>query len=296
MTIQVHFCDFPTGFDPNNNLLINSLRYIINIESIIVDNPEDADIIFVTVYGRNHHEVINKYGSRCILWLGENIRPNKYDCRFSLSLDYHSYHGKNLRLPLWYFEIDWYDTGLGVVAKSEVNARLVEASNLTLGDLEDRDFCITIFNNPEGERILLYQLLNSYKPIKGYGRPFGNWFATNESYREKITKLTNFRFNLCLENSYHPGYYTEKCFHAKLAQVCPIYKADPYVSTDFNPKSFVNLYNFETAEECCNSIIELENNPQLILDIIHRPLLPHMPSLDKFYDFLRFSVFKILSS
>ena len=142
------------------------------------------------------------------------------------------------------FEIDWYDTGLGVVAKSEVNARLVEASNLTLGDLEDRDFCITIFNNPEGERILLYQLLNSYKPIKGYGRPFGNWFATNESYREKITKLTNFRFNLCLENSYHPGYYTEKCFHAKLAQVCPIYKADPYVSTDFNPKSFVNLYNF----------------------------------------------------
>ena len=53
---------------------------------------------------------------------------------------------------------------------------------------------------------------------------------------------------------------------------------------------------FETAEECCNSIIELENNPQLILDIINRPLLTNMPSLDKFYDFLRFSVFKILSS
>ena len=147
------------------------------------------------------------------------------------------------------FRIDWFNTGLGVVSIDDVYNRLVLPGSTCESDLKNHKFCVTVFNNPEGERVYLYQLLNNYKSVTGFGRPFNNWFPTFEDYKSKIKAISGYHFNLCPENSYQPGYYTEKCIHAKLANTCPIYKADSCVISDFRPSSFLNLFDFFSASD-----------------------------------------------
>ena len=91
------------------------------------------------------------------------MRPNTLHDGFSISFDYHSYGGKNLRLPLWMSEIDWYSTGLGVISKDKVKEVLCETHINKPFDIKDRSFCITIFNNPEGMRLELLRLLNGLR-------------------------------------------------------------------------------------------------------------------------------------
>ena len=296
MTLFVSFIDFWQGHDPHNNILTNSLRHYVDNDITIVDDPADSDFIFLTIYGSNHLDVIKKYRNKCILWLGENKRPNTYGCPFSISFDYHSYSNTNFRLPLWYSEIDWFNTGLGVISIDDVYTRLVLPDNVSESDLTDHQFCITIFNNPEGERVHLYELLNSYKPVTGYGRPFNNWFPTYEDYKSKLKAMSGYLFNLCPENSYHPGYYTEKCIHSKLARTCPIYKADPHVITDFRPVSFLNLFDFRDAEDLLAYIKHLDQNRSSLVNIINEPLLHSEPSLDDFGRFFKYVVYKLIST
>ena len=134
-----------------------------------------------------------------------------------------------------------------IISIDDVHRRLVLPDTLSESDISEHQFCITIFNNPEGERIHLYELLNSYKPVIGYGRPFNNWFPTYEDYKSKLKTMSGYLFNLCPENSYQPGYYTEKCIHSKLARTCPIYKADSSLLT-LEP-IFLNLYDYRIAED-----------------------------------------------
>jgi hypothetical protein len=52
---------------------------------------------------------------------------------------------------------------------------------------------------------------------------------------DKLATISNYRFNLCLENCEYPGYLTEKIFDAMLAGTVPVYRGAPDV-TDFVPK------------------------------------------------------------
>ena len=293
-TLYVSFTDFWEGHDPLNNLLTNAIKDYLDSEVVIVD-PKDADICFVTIYGRSHMSILSEFTNKSILWLGENKRPNTYPCRFSISFDFPSYSGKNLRFPLWLSEIDWYDTGLGVISKDECVQRLVHPGTFSEEDISDREFCITIFNNPEGTRIEALRILNTVSPVTGFGRPFGNWFPTYETYRDKLDKMSNYLFNLCPENSLHPGYYTEKCIHAKIAGCIPVYMADPYVREDFNTDSFINLYCYHDLSNLHNRITSIFQNKRLAVDILNAPLLHSSPNLDKLGFFLKYAISSIIS-
>ena len=95
MTFSVSFVDFWQGHDPTNNILVNCLRHYVDNNLLVVDNPDFADIVFVTIYGNSHTDFIKKNRHKCILWLGENKRPNLYNCPYSISFDYHSYSNSN---------------------------------------------------------------------------------------------------------------------------------------------------------------------------------------------------------
>ena len=295
LTFSISFVDFWQGHDPHNNIITNVLREYVSSDVLVVDDPACADIVFVTIYGNDHINFINKHRKKCILWLGENKRPNIYNCPFSISFDYHTYSNTNFRLPLWFSEIDWFNTGLGVISIDDVNDRLVLPDSITPSDLQGNEFCITVFNNPEGERVHLFKLLNNYKPVIGYGRPFNNWFPTYEDYKSKLSIMSGFLFNLCPENSYQPGYYTEKCIHAKIARTCPIYKADSHVISDFRPASFVNLYTFKNADDMLEYVKYLDANWDRLVEIMNQPLLHSLPSLDEFGSFIKYAVYKLLS-
>ena len=295
MSILVSFTDFWDGHNPRNNIIFNILRDSCFSSVDVVDDPKDADICFVTIYGSSHKNVINSFRDKTILWLWENIRPNLYGCPFSISFDFDSYGGTNFRLPLWFSEIDWFNTGLGVIGLEDIRALLVEPGVYTRDQLANRDFCITIFNNPEGTRLEMLRRLNMFKPVVGFGRPFDNWFPTSATYQAKLAKMGSFLFNLCPENSYYPGYYTEKCFHAKVAGCIPIYMADKYVVRDFRPASFLNINDYMNLADCCDVVSELSLDLGKALAIVNQPLLHRVPELSGISAFLLKACSSILS-
>jgi len=289
--ISIHFTDFWEGHDPKNNILTNILQDIYNDKIIFAPTPKDADINFVTIYGNKHQQILRDFDNT-ILWLGENQRPNQYKCKFSISFDFHSFNNTNFRLPLWYSEIDWYGTGLGITDVETARRLLCDGFPITPEEFTDRKFCITIFNNPEGTRIEMYKRLCDIEKVDGYGRPFGNWFPTYENYRDKIKKLAHYKFNLCPENSYYPGYYTEKCIHSKLAGCVPIYMADSHVKSDFRASSFLNIYDYKNLDALIEDINDLKDGDGW--KIASEPLLNKMPSLEGIKQFLLYATSQIL--
>jgi hypothetical protein len=75
-------------------------------------------------------------------------------------------------------------------------------------------FTIIINNHLGNKRKEFIQSLAKKKEVHGFGEPFNNWFY-GES--KKLDKLSEYRFNICFENTNYPGYYTEKLIHAKAA-------------------------------------------------------------------------------
>ena len=255
--LRISFTDFWEGFDENNNLFTNILKEIFETE-IIITRPSKAEVCFITIYGRNHKNVISKYREKCILFLGENIRPNIYDTPYTLSSDFNTYNGKNMRLPLWYLDIDWFNTNIGIIKSDDVERKLVSYGKLKPDNFAGRKDCITIFNNPEGTRMDMLEKLNKIMSVEAYGKPFkkplGPKIKNNNllnafnpvycDYHSKIKKMSEFKFNLCPENSLYPGYYPEKCLHAKISGCIPIYFADSHVDNDFRKESFINMYDY----------------------------------------------------
>ena len=218
--INVSFVDFYSTFDVEQNIFIYTLRKVLGDVAVIESNRyKESDIIIFSVFGNEHQNFSEEIKKRAIMWIGENQRPNFNACSYSISCDFDSHYGFNFRLPLWMLEIDWFDKGLGVIKVDNIEEALCNPRVITREEFETKKYCITIFNNPEPTRVYLYQRLNSNGTVDGYGRPFNNWFATDLTYRDKMMKLSGYKFNLCPENSYWPGYYTEKCVHSKIADV-----------------------------------------------------------------------------
>ncbi len=300
--LKISFTDFWDGFDNNNNLIINILKDIFNPQ-IVITSPRNADVCFVTICGKNHKKILKKYREKCILFLGENIRPNNYNVPFSLSSDFNTYDGKNARLPLWYLEIDWYKTNLGVIKIDEIEKKLISYGKFKSDDFSKRKDCITIFNNPEGTRMFMLNKLNKIMSVESYGKLFNNplgpkmnhnlfnkIFPIYCDYQSKISKINNFKFNFCPENSLYPGYYTEKCFHAKVSGSIPIYFADSHVNKDFRKESFINIYDYIDFNDLTNYLIEIKNDYDFLSKLANEPLLKSMPSLDLIKNFLYKSI------
>jgi hypothetical protein len=57
------------------------------------------------------------------------------------------------------------------------------------------------------------------------------------------------KFSIAMENSYFPGYNTEKITDPLVARSVPIYKGDPRIAETFNPLAFINLSDFKSDEE-----------------------------------------------
>ena len=292
--LKISFTDFWPGFQEKNNLITNILKEIFD-EEIKITIPRQADVCFFTIFGKNHKRIIRKFREKSILFLGENIRPNIYDVPFTLSGDFNSYGGINMRLPLWFLEIDWYKSNLGIIQLEDIEKNLVNYGKFTSDDLARRQDCITIFNNKEGTRMDMFEKLKNVMEVEAYGRPFNNWFPTSEDYKSKIKKMGNFKFNYCPENSLYPGYYTEKCFHAKVSGCIPIYFADSHVNKDFRKESFINMYDYLEFEELAKFIKEIKNDYDFLAQLANEPLLNTIPDLTNIKNFLFQSIKKIIN-
>jgi len=87
----------------------------------------------------------------------------------------------------------------------------------------------------------------------------------------KIDFLSTRKFNICFESYSHPGYVTEKILHAFLAGTVPIYWGSNSIEADFNPKSFINVHNFNNFDEAIDYVKKVDDNDEFYEWTVNQP-------------------------
>lgn len=276
--LKINFVDFWDGFDKTNNYFYHllKLKYDVAIEE------EKPDLLFFSVdYSKSKER--NKYKNhKCkkVFYTGENVRPNfstfdidsdRYSigkCDYAFTFDFIN-HPRHFRLPLWVLYIDWFK--VGGYSNPEYLIPTDKICSNEFINKEKNKFCSIMISNPEPKRMEIFNKLNKYKLVDGYGKVFNKW---SNGEKNKYEIISNYKFSICLENSLSPygGYYTEKLLHAKTAGTIPLYWSDKKCANDFNYKSFINLNDFESIDKFIDYIKEVDNNQELYESYRQEPL------------------------
>lgn len=248
------------------------------------DNPYTADLIVTSVFGNTQTDP-----HKTLAFIGENVRPNFVGYSYSLSFDWDSYGGRNLRLPLWYARLAW--PGFVQQPRRENMHNhgyepLIEINPLTkprkLDWNEKEGFCAMIAGNPEGLRVNLYNSISRYKPVDGYGNMF------NRALRQsKFDVLKRYKFCLCPENSVYDGYVTEKLLDAYAGGTVPIYSGTMSVDCDFKEGTYLNYMNTKDMDWFITTIQAIDESKEIYEDMYNKPLLWEAPSLNNAIEFVR---------
>jgi hypothetical protein len=252
--IKLAFSDFWGGFEYNpvgktdyDNILYKTLS-----EHFDVEISSTPDYLIYSVFGNGHYN----YNCKKIFYTGENKRPDLNYANYSLSFDYTN-STKNLRFPL----------STITLFEHNINGNFIKNIEPNKIKSEKTKFCNFVFSNPNApERNYLLSLLNQYKHVDSGGRAFNN---IGYSVPNKMVFINNYKFTIAYENSERDGYTTEKIIQPKIVNSIPIYWGNPKVHLDWNPKAFINRYDFQNVEEMVKYIIEVDNNDDLYLKILN---------------------------
>ncbi len=264
----------------------------------IIEDGNNADVVISSVFGDAKFP-----REKTIFIIGESIRPNFLRCKYALSHDQDSYYGYNCYLPIWYNKIAWpgfefisqkkfknhphEQDGYGYISLDS----LISKRRLNPGN-NKKKFCAIIAANPEALRINLYAFINKvYKKVDGYGPMFGKIAAT-----PKATILQEYKFCLCPENSFYPGYITEKLIEAWYSGTIPIWSGSLSSKRIFNQNAFLNYQKFNEMDKFIQNIIRIDQNDEEYTDIFEQPLLLKKPDIKIVINFLRRAILNIADS
>jgi hypothetical protein len=262
--MKISFLDFWGGFDSNNNFFIHLLKEIKN--NIEISDPENSDIIIYSVFGQEHKKYNN---SKKIFYTGENIRPNFNDCDYSFTFDFNGYDNKNIRLPLWYLYIDWFNV------KTYNNPNWLIPITYLNGNNEfniksKNKFCCSVFSSPYQSRFSMINKIREYKPVDCFGKIHN--YSLPDGEKIKMDTISEYKFSICFENTNYPGYFTEKLLHAKIAGTIPIYYSDYAYINDFNSKCCLNLIHYENESHLLEKIKIIDSDKNIYNNLLSEPL------------------------
>lgn len=245
-SIKIYYTDFWSNFDKFNNPLINALKLNYNVE-LSQNNP---DLLFFSVFGTDYKE----FKCKRIFFTGENVRPDYKKCDYSFTFDYIN-DKRNYRLPLYPFFND-----VNLLLEPKDPYRILS---------EKSKFCNFIYSNPTQKvRNQFFKNLSKYKKVDSAGRYLNN---VGKPVGNKLEFITDYKFTIAFENSSYPGYTTEKIFEPMLVNSLPIYWGNPYISRDFNTKSFLNYFDFPDEKKLIDKIVELDENDSLYAEYMSQP-------------------------
>jgi hypothetical protein len=296
MAAPIKIC--AANFWPGFSLEIGFVRYLLELalgSFAIVGNEREADIVVSSVFPRRARlkKMLGvkwpRYPEKTISFIWENQRPDYQKCRFSISSDFDSYDGRNFRIPLWYMQLQWPNLLRDQPAQGSKAWSSFEPLTEIDPLLQPRQakqarsaFCCFVAANREPHRMLAVERLSSFRRVDLFGPITGKPFQGS-----KYELLSNYRFNLCFENSTFPGYYTEKLLQSWVGGCIPLYYSDKWYVRDFNPLAAINRSDFASLDEFVDYVATVDASPSKYEEIFRQPLLLERPSLDPAVAFLR---------
>ncbi|EJB86912.1 alpha1,3-fucosyltransferase [Helicobacter pylori Hp H-10] len=260
---------------------ILSQRYTITLHR----NPDKpADIVFGNPIG-SARKILSYQNTKRVFYTGENEVPNFNLFDYAIGFDELDFRDRYLRMPLYYDRLHHKaesvnDTTAPYKIKSDSLYTLKKPSHhfkenhpnlcAVVNDESDplkRGFASFVASNPNAPiRNAFYDALNSIEPVTG-GGSVRNTLGYN--VKNKSEFLSQYKFNLCFENTQGYGYVTEKIIDAYFSHTIPIYWGSPSVAKDFNPKSFVNVCDFKDFDEAIDYVRYLHTHPNAYLDMLY---------------------------
>ena len=213
---RVYMNGFWPGFRSENNIIIDLLKAALPHRKIVeANNIEEADIFIESCYGNN----IGKYmrDTINILFLGENVRPRFSEYDISLTSDIYDYGEKNIYLPIWALEVDWFNRSEYECGKKLYTYRQLCQKKCV--NYKNRiPEIVYIGNNNEPVRIsTINKLEESGFKVNRYG-------SQSNPVNDKLKLIEKYKYTICMENSIMEGYVTEKPIHAYLSGCISIYR------------------------------------------------------------------------
>ncbi|MFP6110337.1 glycosyltransferase family 10 domain-containing protein [Helicobacter pylori] len=279
---------------------ILSQRYAITLHQ----NPDKpADIVFGNPLG-SARKILSYQNTKRVFYTGENEVPNFNLFDYAIDFDELDFRDRCLRMPLYYAHLHYEaelvndttapyklkDNSLYALKKpshhfKENHPHLCAVVNNESDPLK-RGFASFVASNPNAPiRNAFYDALNSIEPVTGGGAVKN---TLGYKVKNKNEFLSQYKFNLCFENSQGYGYVTEKIIDAYFSHTIPIYWGSPSVAKDFNPKSFVNVHDFKNFDEAIDYIRYLHTHPNAYLDMLYENPLNSINGKAYFYQNLSF--------
>ncbi|WQW74728.1 fucosyltransferase [Helicobacter pylori] len=279
---------------------ILSQRYTITLHQ----NPnKPSDLVFSNPLG-SARKILSYQNAKRVFYTGENEVPNFNLFDYAIGFDELDFRDRYLRMPLYYDSLHYKaqsvndttapykikDNSLYALKKpshcfKENHPNLCAVVNNESDPLK-RGFASFVASNPNAPiRNAFYDALNSIEPVTG-GGAVKNTLGYNVKNKNEF--LSQYKFNLCFENSQGYGYVTEKIIDAYFSHTIPIYWGSPSVAKDFNPKSFVNVHDFNNFDEAIDYIKYLHTHPNAYLDMLYENPLNTLDGKAYFYQDLSF--------
>lgn len=204
--ISFYFTGFWPRFDPLNSYLWHLLAKVcseLQLSPLIISDSSSADITISSCFPGS---LLPCDQSTRIIYLGENVRPFYSEYDYSLTTDLADYNGRNSYLPVWlmymFESTNKLPFNVGIQSRITEFARMYRLDHIPW----DRRECSFVYigNNCEPLRIsMLYELMRNGFKVKTYG-------SQSRPVESKSEVYGRVKFVLCPENSYSPGYVTEK--------------------------------------------------------------------------------------
>jgi hypothetical protein len=169
----------------------------------------------------------------------------------------------HFRLPLYSFYIDDHKLKNTVEeVKSKEELREIWSKK--------KKFCAMVVSNPRAtERIEFFKRLSKLKKVDSGGGVLNN---VGGKVKNKLEFINEYKFVISFENEIYDGYTTEKIIEPIFKHCIPIYWGNRLVNKDFNTKRFINYHDFETEEDLFDRLLEIDENPELALEILSEPV------------------------
>lgn len=253
-TVRLDFCDFWPGFRKDDNPIYNLLgtRYAVELH-------EQPDFVIFSSFGRDHR----LHSCTRIFFTGESHRPDFATCDYAFTPHYLD-DPRHLRWPLYAF---YYRPEMLLRDDDDLD---------TIMAAKTRFCCFIASNRKARKRNAFFRRLSRYKQVDAGGRVFNNLgYVVPGGPRGKIEFLKQYKFNIAFENTSIAGYTTEKIVEPMAARCLPIYWGNPLIHREFNPKSFLNYFDFDDETALIEAIIELDRDDALYRQRLAEPWFHH---------------------
>lgn len=257
--IKVKFVDSP--FVEEN--CYNRLKKYYDVE--ISDTPDYAFFDYT-----NYKKCVD-YDCVRILYIGENARPDFNLFDYVIGFDDLKFGNRYCHIPLF---------AMPDVANRILKPALSKHEKILSSEgYNQKKFCCFVVSNGANAnpvRQQFFEKLSEYQHVDSAGMFLNNmpngWCVGPEDTREFVS---NYKFQICFENSSCKGYTTEKLIGAWAAGVVPIYWGDPSVTEVFNPDAFVWVKDTTEKEiaEAVQKVKYLNENEEAYCEMLAQSIL-----------------------